>query len=317
MLAHAPATSGSLLKGGSPCVRTLSVVHWRQQQHTQRLVHCQSGKETGGQGPETPELGLGLKATWYAAEQFGNLIGLTKAKQGSQSSSQGQAAAISRADALAAIRRDYDINYFVSGQGDMEAYAEDCLFADPFAGFNGVDRFKRNVSNLGSLMEDIKLELTEWQEEPGQLVTKWRFSAVLGLPWRPVLAAAGGTTHVFDEATGKVVKHIESWDVEPGKVVRNLLKPSARMPSNQWEVLFAALYAGDARSVWFAVSGTVLKAALVAGGGDLLAHLVLGRGLTGFADVSLFALALVCLATEVAKFSGGMQGGDSGTGGRF
>ncbi len=26
------------------------------------------------------------------------------------------------------------------------------LFADPFAGFNGVERFKRNVSNLGGLM---------------------------------------------------------------------------------------------------------------------------------------------------------------------
>ena len=36
--------------------------------------------------------------------------------------------------------------------GDMMAYADDCLFADPFAGFNGVERFKKNVSNLGGLM---------------------------------------------------------------------------------------------------------------------------------------------------------------------
>lgn len=34
----------------------------------------------------------------------------------------------------------------------MEAYDPDCLFADPFAGFNGVDRFKQNVSNLGGLL---------------------------------------------------------------------------------------------------------------------------------------------------------------------
>lgn len=34
----------------------------------------------------------------------------------------------------------------------MVAYADDCLFADPFAGFNGVERFKNNVSNLGGLM---------------------------------------------------------------------------------------------------------------------------------------------------------------------
>ena len=30
--------------------------------------------------------------------------------------------------------------------------------------------------------------------------------------------------------TGLVVKHIESWDVEPGRVVRQLLKPSAKVP---------------------------------------------------------------------------------------
>jgi hypothetical protein len=34
----------------------------------------------------------------------------------------------------------------------MAAYEDDCLFADPFAGFNGVDRFQKNVSNLGGLM---------------------------------------------------------------------------------------------------------------------------------------------------------------------
>ncbi len=84
---------------------------------------------------------------------------------------------------MAAIRKDYDTNYFVSGKGscspvalllalkpdcshhpsclrtccecstgEMSAYEKDCLFADPFAGFNGVDRFKKNVSNLGALM---------------------------------------------------------------------------------------------------------------------------------------------------------------------
>jgi len=41
----------------------------------------------------------------------------------------------------------------VAHAGDMMAYADDCLFADPFAGFNGVERFKKNVSNLGGLMQ--------------------------------------------------------------------------------------------------------------------------------------------------------------------
>ena len=33
--------------------------------------------------------------------------------------------------------------------------------------------------------------------------------------------------------TGLVVKHIESWDVEPARVVRQLLKPSASVPATQ------------------------------------------------------------------------------------
>lgn len=40
-----------------------------------------------------------------------------------------------------------------AGAGDMAAYDPQCLFADPFAGFNGVERFQRNVSNLGGLMQ--------------------------------------------------------------------------------------------------------------------------------------------------------------------
>jgi len=53
------------------------------------------------------------------------------------------------------------VNYFVSGKGDMEAYDPECLFADPFAGFNGVDRFKQNVSNLGGLMYALPIRHLE------------------------------------------------------------------------------------------------------------------------------------------------------------
>ncbi len=49
--------------------------------------------------------------------------------------------------------------------------------------------------------EDIKLDLLEWTETDEALQTKWRFSAVLTLPWRPRLAASGGTTHVFSKVS--------------------------------------------------------------------------------------------------------------------
>jgi hypothetical protein len=65
-------------------------------------------------------------------------------------------------------------SYFVSGLGSMAAYAEDCLFADPFAGFRGVQRFKRNVGNLGGLLEDIRLELLDWKVQQRYVFKCWQ-----------------------------------------------------------------------------------------------------------------------------------------------
>ena len=47
--------------------------------------------------------------------------------------------------------------------------------------------------------QDIKLDIYDWQEAEEQLETKWRVSGIVQLPWRPLLAAAGGTTHVFSQ----------------------------------------------------------------------------------------------------------------------
>lgn len=118
-----------------------------------------------------------LKAVWYGAEQFGNIVGMAKggpaptptpttststptdtaASTSASTSTPTPAAApgqrrLSRAEAFAAIRADYDVTYFISGKGGMGAYAPDCVFADPFASFRGVERFKRNVGNLGALL---------------------------------------------------------------------------------------------------------------------------------------------------------------------
>jgi hypothetical protein len=48
---------------------------------------------------------------------------------------------ISREDALASIRADYERNYFVSGEGELAAYDPECEFRDDFAAFNGVGGF--------------------------------------------------------------------------------------------------------------------------------------------------------------------------------
>lgn len=49
--------------------------------------------------------------------------------------------------------------------------------------------------------EDIQLDLLDFKEEEDEVLTKWKFNALLQLPWKPRLAAAGGTKHVLDRVT--------------------------------------------------------------------------------------------------------------------
>lgn len=58
--------------------------------------------------------------------------------------------------------------------------------------------------------------------------TRWRFRCVLGLPWRPSLAAGGGTIHVFSPESGRIVRHIESWDIDPWDGVKQVLTPGKK-----------------------------------------------------------------------------------------
>ena len=216
---------------------------------------------------EDQQAGAGLKAVWYGAEAVGKVVGATKTKDANgtvNGASKGQASTtttgpLTRERTLELLKEDYDSSYFVSGIGELAAYDPDCEFSDPFVAFKGVERFKQNVSNLGGMMEDINLKITQWEETDDALTTSWRFSCILDLPWRPKLAAAGGTTHVFDATSRKVVKHIERWDIEPGKVVNQLFIPASKLPENRWEVFMFSLSDGDLFGCWLAASPGVVK----------------------------------------------------------
>ena len=36
------------------------------------------------------------------------------------------------------------------------AYSGECVFADPFVSFTGLDRTKQNVGNLGTSLKDVE-----------------------------------------------------------------------------------------------------------------------------------------------------------------
>lgn len=83
----------------------------------------------------------------------------------------------------------------------------------------------------------------------------------------------------YVQETGRVVKHIEMWDVEPGKVLKRLIRPAARTPTSRWETLMLSVHEGDIRGIWLAASAPLLTASAPVVGISLLTKLVTGHGL--------------------------------------
>ena len=47
----------------------------------------------------------------------------------------------------------------------------------------------------------------------------------LGLPWRPVLAWVWGVAYEINPDTGRVCRHLESWEVRAAEGVAQLFRP--------------------------------------------------------------------------------------------
>ena len=54
----------------------------------------------------------------------------------------------------------------------------------------------------------------------------WVFNCKLKLPWNPILAAAGETTHYLDRNTGLIAIYEERWKSKPWDVVKRLFTPT-------------------------------------------------------------------------------------------
>jgi hypothetical protein len=78
------------------------------------------------------------------------------------------------------------------------------------------------------------------------------------------------------QETGRVVKHIESWDVQPGKVLLQLVKPANKSPANKTEAFMLGLSRGDVKSMWLASDDLALYSSL-----PLVALAIFTRSFTG------------------------------------
>ncbi|KAF9687848.1 hypothetical protein SADUNF_Sadunf02G0135800 [Salix dunnii] len=180
-----------------------------------------------------PENAL-LKVAWYSSELLGIAASFFRSPSNSSTEASEKdiklgkdvSGAIDRAVVVETIKEDFQKSYFVTGSLTLEAYEENCEFADPAGSFEGLQRFKRNCTNFGLLIEKSNMKLTKWEDFEDKGIGHWRFSCVMSFPWKPILSATGYTEYYFDEQSGRVCRHVEHWNVPKMALLKQLLKPS-------------------------------------------------------------------------------------------
>ncbi|XP_044502003.1 uncharacterized protein LOC123223016 isoform X2 [Mangifera indica] len=151
-----------------------------------------------------------LKIAWYGSELLGIAASFLRSPSNVEPRENDIKLAIDgskfvdREIVVETIKRDFERSYFVTGNLTLDAYEEDCEFADPAGSFRGLRRFKRNCTNFGLLIEKSNMKLMKWEDLEDKGIGHWRFSCIMSFPWKPILSATGYTEYYFDIQTGKV-----------------------------------------------------------------------------------------------------------------
>ena len=65
------------------------------------------------------------------------------------------------------------------GNLTLDAYEDDCEFADPAGSFKGLRRFKRNCTNFGSLLDKSNMKLMKWEDFEVSLLSRFHVSFII------------------------------------------------------------------------------------------------------------------------------------------
>ncbi|RZC57138.1 hypothetical protein C5167_004442 [Papaver somniferum] len=139
-------------------------------------VQC-TGKNTRStssstSSPNDSDKNVFLKLAWYGSELLGIAASFLRQPPSSEVQkneveligNDESGGVIERDQVVKTIKQDFERSYFVTGNLTLDAYEEECEFADPASSFKGLRRFKRNCSNFGSLVENSKMKLMKWED---------------------------------------------------------------------------------------------------------------------------------------------------------
>uniref|UniRef100_A0A2N9F5Y2 Uncharacterized protein n=1 Tax=Fagus sylvatica TaxID=28930 RepID=A0A2N9F5Y2_FAGSY len=156
-----------------------------------------------------------LKVAWYGSELLGIAASFFRSPSNVEAPERvlelaGDGSGVAdRSVVVETIKDDFERSYFVTGNLTLDAYEEDCEFADPAGSFKGLHRFKRNCTNFGSLLDKSNMKLMKWEDFEDKGIGHWRFSCILSFPWKPILSATGYTEYYFDAQSGKACGALE------------------------------------------------------------------------------------------------------------
>merc|ERR1712070_931916 len=103
---------------------------------------------------ETKEKDFLTQAVWYLSEGVGDLLGNLNSFTSSTKDTMkitckedyqnylSTRPTMNLGESIDLLKQDYDKVYFVTGDLNLDLYDENCIFADPFVSFTGLDRFK-------------------------------------------------------------------------------------------------------------------------------------------------------------------------------
>ncbi|KAJ9555984.1 hypothetical protein OSB04_010598 [Centaurea solstitialis] len=194
-------------------------------------IRCTGERDNSTSTDSSSESGnLLLKTAWYGSELLGIAASVFRPQEkvverGIEIGGDGDGV-IDRSIVVETIKGDFQRSYFVTGAVTLDAYEDDCEFADPAGSFRGLRRFKRNCTNFGSLIEKSNMKLMKWEDYEDKGIGHWRFSCTMSFPWKPILSATGYTEYYISKESGKVCRHVEHWNVPKMALFKQLLKPS-------------------------------------------------------------------------------------------
>ncbi|KAL8195953.1 hypothetical protein R6Q57_024953 [Mikania cordata] len=191
--------AGEMAGRVSPTVILMSVVQKQVSNRKVRSLRQWCSKPSGDQDPGN----LILKTAWYGSELLGIAASFFRSPE---KLVEREVAEVDREIIVEIIKGDFQRSYFVTGDVTVDAYEDDCEFADPVGSFKGVSRFKRNCTNFGSLIEKSSMKLMKWEDFEDKGVGHWRFSCTMAFPWKPILSATGYTEYYLSKESGKICR---------------------------------------------------------------------------------------------------------------